>query len=215
MTLRARLASIASLVCLAAIRPLAAQADPGSLPDTSSAVLARPTGPAVGANRLGIGPIAADTVRRRPRAIEYSDLYYTRLTIHRWASYAELPLFAAEWAVGQKLLNQQNSGTVVDRHSSLRSTHQALASVLGGLFAVNTVTGVWNLYESRHEPAGRTKRIIHSLLMLTADAGFAYTASVAGDARRTSTGVTTHRNAAITSMGIATVSTVMMWLWKN
>lgn len=214
MTLRTGLASIASLVFLAAIRPLAAQAEPGSLPDTASAVLARPTGPAIGADRLGIGPIAVDTVRR-PRAIEYSDLYYTRLKIHRWASYAELPLFAATWAVGQKLLNQQSSGTTYDQHSSLRSTHQALASVLGGLFAVNTVTGVWNLYEARHEPAGRTKRIIHSLLMLTADAGFVYTASTASDERRTGTGINTHRNAAITSMGVATVSTLMMWLWKN
>ncbi len=213
MTLRIRLVSIAALSLCAATRPIAAQADPGSPPDTSSAVLPRPAGPALGADRLGIGPIVADTARR-PRAIEYSELYYTRLTIHRWASYAELPLFAATWAVGQKLLNQQSSGTY-DRHSSLRSTHQALASVLGGLFAVNTVTGVWNLYESRHEPVGRTKRIIHSLLMLTADAGFAYTASTASGARRTTTGVNTHRNAAITSMGIATVSTLMMWLWKN
>jgi hypothetical protein len=214
VTLRIRLVSIAALALFAATGSLAAQADPGSLPDTSSAVLPRPTGPAVGADRLGIGPVAADTVRRRPKAIEYSDLYYTRLTIHRWASYAELPLFAATWAVGQKLLNQQSSSTY-DRHSSLRSTHQALASVLGGLFAVNTVTGVWNLYESRHEPAGRAKRIIHSLLMLTADAGFAYTASTASDERRTGTGINTHRNAAITSMGIATVSTLMMWLWKS
>jgi hypothetical protein len=207
-----RLVSAAALLVFGALQPLGAQANMAPRADSPGAVLPRSLGPVIGSNRLGIGPMVQDTVRR-PRAIEYSDLYYTRLTIHRWASYAELPLFAAEWMVGQKLLTEQRTSNV--RHSSLRSTHQALAATLGGLFAVNTVTGVWNLYESRHEPAGRTRRIIHSLAMLTADAGFMYTASTAGDARETSTGVNTHRNAAIASMGIATASTLMMWLWKN
>ena len=34
---------------------------------------------------------ASDTVRKRRKAIEYSDAYYTRLEIHRIASYTELP----------------------------------------------------------------------------------------------------------------------------
>jgi hypothetical protein len=215
VSLPSRFAAVAVLVLLVAGQPLAAQADLTSPIDSSSAVLPRPSGPAIGANRLGIGPMTLPDTVRRPRAIEYSDMYYTRLTIHRWASYAELPLFAAEWIVGQQLINQTTTAGTIDRHSPLRSTHQAIASGLGALFAVNTVTGVWNLYESRHEPAGRVKRIVHSLLMLTADAGFMYTASTARNARLTTTGVNTHRNAAIASMGIATVSTLMMWFWKN
>lgn len=214
MTQRIRFASIASLLIVAATRPLAAQADPGSLTDTSSAVAARPTGPAIGANRLGIGPTVSPDTVRRPRAIEYSDLYYTRLSIHRWASYAELPLFAAEWVVGQKLLNEQRT-TNAGEHSSLRSAHGALTGGLEALFAVNTVTGLWNLYESRREPAGRARRVVHSLLMLAADAGFLYTASLADDDRRSATANEKHRSAALTSMGIATVSTLMMWLWKS
>ena len=41
-------------------------------------------------------PVVADTpvARPRPRAIEYSDAYNTRLTIHRIGSYTMLPLFA-------------------------------------------------------------------------------------------------------------------------
>ena len=37
-------------------------------------------------------PLPLDTpVVQRPRAIEYSDAYYTRLTIHRLGSYAIVP----------------------------------------------------------------------------------------------------------------------------
>jgi len=43
---------------------------------------------------------------------------------------------------------------------------------------LNSVTGVWNLWESRHQPAGRTRRTLHGLLMLAADAGFGATASM-------------------------------------
>jgi hypothetical protein len=93
------------------------------------------------------------------------------------------------------------------------------------LFAVNTVTGVWNLVEARHDPSGRTRRNLHALGMLLADAGFAWTASLAGGAHERDDfgGITTarvdagtrHRNVAIASMSIATVSTLMMWLWKD
>lgn len=214
MTLRTRLASVVSLVLIAAAHSLGAQADLASRADTSSTVLPRPTGPELGADRLGIGPTTVPDTVRRPRAIEYSDMYYTRLAIHRWASFAELPLFAAEWMVGQKLLNEQRT-TNAGEHSSLRSAHGALTGGLEALFAVNTVTGLWNLYDSRHEPAGRTKRVVHSILMLAADAGFMYTASLAADDRRSTTANEKHRSAALTSMGIATVSTLMMWLWKN
>jgi hypothetical protein len=155
----------------------------------------------------------SDTGEARPRAIEYSDAYGTRLAIHRYASYAELPLFAAEYALGQRILNGERTG---DRASSgTRSAHKVVAGGLGILFAVNTVTGVWNLVEARHDPSGRTRRNLHALGMLVADAGFLWTASLAGDARESLDAANRHRNAAIASISVATVSTVMMWLWKD
>ena len=66
--------------------------------------------------------------------------------------------------------------------SGTRSAHRVVAGALGVLFAVNTVTGVWNLIEARNDPAGRTRRNLHALGMLLADAGFLYTASLAGGA---------------------------------
>lgn len=166
----------------------------------------------------GIGLHAApeaphpDTTRRR--AIEYSDAYAIRLKIHQIGSYAELPLFAAEYVLGQKLLTDERNNVNL-RGSSLRGAHRTVALGLGVLFASNTVTGVWNLVESRHDPAGRTRRWIHSLAMLAADGGFLLTAQSAGQARRTDAGANRHRNLAIGSMSLAAASTIMMWLWRN
>jgi hypothetical protein len=156
------------------------------------------------------GMAAADTTPRRRRAIEYSDAYTTRLTIHRYGSYAMLPLFAAEYALGDRLMNQTTTPA-----SWVKPTHIGVAAGLGALFTVNTVTGVWNLYDSRHDPAGRTRRIIHSVLLLASDASMAYTGiTTSQDADRSLDGRTRHRNAALTSFGIATAGTVMMWLWR-
>jgi hypothetical protein len=168
------------------------------------------------------GPVSDDQpdTTRRPRAIEHSDFYYTRLAVHRYASYATIPLFTAEFIVGRKLFNEGPNAS-----HSLRSLHGTLATGLGALFVVNTVTGVWNLWESRHEPEGRTRRTIHALLMLTADAGFVATASTAPherDDRLGGTGApivrgspTTHQALAIGSMGLALGSYLMMLIWKN
>jgi hypothetical protein len=57
--------------------------------------------------------------------------------------------------------------------------------------------------------------------MIAADAGFAYTGIVAGDAGEgddegeAGDGRTRHKNAALVSMGISTIGTAMMWLWKD
>ena len=167
---------------------------------------------ALAPNFADSAPAPADT-GGRPRAIEYSDAYGTRLAIHRYASYAELPLFAAEFALGQRILNGERTGDFAG--SGTRSAHAAVAGGLGVLFAVNTVTGVWNMIEARHDPAGRTRRNLHALGMLLADAGFLYTASLAENARESVDGANRHRNAAIASISVATASTLMMWLWKD
>ena len=49
------------------------------------------------------------------------------------------------------------------------------------LFAVNTVTGVWNLSEGRKDPNHRTKRMVHGILMAVADAGFVATGVMTPD----------------------------------
>jgi hypothetical protein len=178
---------------------------------------AEPVAPSLSASlwelRAGSGSDSQATPARRPMAFEYSDGYYKRLKIHKYASYATLPLFVAQYAVGQKLYNG-------DASDSLRSAHTALAVGTGALFAVNTVTGVWNLMEARKDPHKSTKRTVHSILMLVADAGFVATGLTAPESEHENefgfeqegggSGSSTHRAIALTSMGIATVAYLMM-----
>jgi hypothetical protein len=137
-----------------------------------------------------------------PQLIEYSDGYFTRLTIHKWASYLMLPLFVSDFIVGQKLINGNGS-------DNLRNVHGALAGGIAGLFAVNTVTGGMNMIEGWHDPYGRTRRTIHSALMILADIGFVVTAALAneneneGGSFSPSVSNTTHRTVAIASMSTA------------
>lgn len=152
-----------------------------------------------------------DTVprRKRPRAIEYSDAYYTRLRIHQIASYAELPLFATEYVLGERLLKEERTGFP---SGGLKTAHSTVALGLGALFTINTVTGGWNLWESRSDPAGRTLRLIHSAAMLGADLGFAWAGASGGGAKRSQSGANQHRAISISSMALATAGTAMMWL---
>lgn len=159
-----------------------------------------------------IAAFAADTGRRRPRAIEYSDFYGVRLEIHRVASYATLPLVVGEFALGQSLYNHPpgSSGTL--------TAHQITALGLAGLFGVNTVTGAWNLWDGRHDPNDRTRRYIHAALMFISDAGFVAAGASAPGRRRVLTdpaAATNHRTIALTSMGVALVGYGMMLIWKK
>ena len=153
----------------------------------------------------------ADTTHRR-HAVEYSDWYYKRLTIHKVASYATIPLFAAEYVLGDKLY----SGT---GDNSTRSAHKAVGAGIGVLFGVNTVTGVWNLWEGRQVAEGRARRTTHAVLMLLADAGFVATGALAPKGNEDTFEAnqndrSRHRTVAVTSMGVSLASYVMMYLWK-
>jgi hypothetical protein len=154
---------------------------------------------------------------QRPRAIEMSDAYHTRLTIHFIASFATLPLFVAEYLIGVKLYN--NFPDTTSSGQSLRQTHRLLALGVGGLFAVNTITGAWNLWDSRKQPEGAARRYIHSGLMFLADAGFVATGLTAPKGRRRFTSAPSarrlHRAIAIGSMGTALASYAMMLIWRN
>ncbi len=181
-----------------------------------SAAEAGDLGPRVAPRFESVEPAlaAADSGRPRPRAIEYSDLYYTRLAIHRVASYATIPLFAAEYVLGSKLYRNPPGS------QATQEWHRAVALGVAGLFTVNTITGAWNLWDSRHDPAGRTRRYIHAALMFLADAGFVATGATAPSPRRIlfsaqPVNLSTHRTIAMASMGTALASYAMMLFWKN
>ena len=154
-------------------------------------------------------PLDTPRVRPRPRAIEYSDAYNTRLTIHRIGSYTMLPLFAAEWYLGDQLLNGTNPP------GWMKTAHAGVAGGLGVLFTVNTVTGLWNLWDARQEPAGRARRYLHTGLMLASDAGFAWAGAIGGDAKRNYLTAQRHRNIALGSIALSTAGTALMWFWRN
>jgi hypothetical protein len=171
-------------------------------------ILSKPLLSAVEAD-LGQAADQATTGRRRPVAVEYSDAYKLRNKIHKLASYATLPLFVAEYWAGAYMYAYP-----VNITPSLQSTHRTLGIAIGSLFAVNTVTGVWNLVEGRKDPNHRSRRMLHGITMLVADAGFALAGSMRPSLRN---GVDdyyhqrmVHRAIATTSMVVAGVSYLMM-----
>lgn len=149
---------------------------------------------------------------QRPVAVTHSRAFEVRSKIHKYASYATVPLFVAQYLVGQKLYDGTGGETA-------KSAHGALVIGMAGLFAVNSVTGVWNLWEDRHEPKGRAKRWIHGLMMLGAGAGFVATGATAPDDDDDGGGVSStnrslHRNLAIGSMGVSAASYLFMFLTR-
>lgn len=155
----------------------------------------------------------ADTTPPRPRAVVLSDAYSTRLTIHRTTAYAILPLFVYQYLVGQRLWDGVHS--VEGPPGWVRPAHRAGAVAIGTAFGVNTVTGAWNLWETRSQPEGRTARLLHAASMTTALAGFTYAgARLSREARRDADKRRQHRNVALGSMGITLVSGTLMW-WSN
>ena len=158
------------------------------------------------AEHLDLSTPASTTIEeQRPTAYQYSDFYNTRRKIHMIASWATIPMVIGESIAGMKLYDGDGS-------ESAKSAHGAFTAGLAALFGVNSVTGVWNLVEGRHDPNGRTRRIVHSALMLGADAGFVLAASLApdDDDGNFTSDRSAHRNVAITSMAVATASYIYM-----
>lgn len=144
-----------------------------------------------------------------PRATEYSDAYRLRAKIHRISSFATLPLFGTEAILGQSLYS--------DPSSSKKDAHLMVAGGIGALFAVNTVTGVWNLVESRKDPDKRGRRLLHGVLMLSADAGFFATAALGPESEHGEVegSRSTHRAVAFTSIGLASAGYLIMLFGGN
>jgi len=119
-----------------------------------------------------------------------------------------LPLFAASYFSGSEIL--QASEESREAASWATNIHAPAATGTAGLFGVNTITGGMNLWEGRKDPNGRTRRIVHSVLFITASAGFVYTGILAGEAEESQDKRLQHRNVAIASMSVATLSWLIM-----
>jgi hypothetical protein len=195
--------------------PLAA-ADTGLVPDAVVVSVAAPdtlpvAGPAVVATRVGITPAPADAgdgarvMHALPPAVQLSDAYYTRLRIHRLMSYAMVPLFIGSYLSGDQLLEKGR-----DAPTWARRTHPAFATGSAVVFGVNQVTGWWNLIEGWKEKEGRTSRVLHSVAMTIATAGFVYAGSIGEEARDNGDTRNRHRAVALGSMGISAAS----WLFQ-
>jgi len=191
---------------LAFLLTLASPADTGRAPvDTLGTISSRLAAP------LALQITEDTTVRRRHKAIEVSDWYARRLRIHRIDAYAMIPLFAFQAAAGNELY-QKGSGA----DDWAKTGHRVGATGLATVFGVNTVTGLWNLWDSRAVPQGRTKRTLHTLLMLASDAGFTYAGVHLSEKAENDAGARSeHRKLAYASIGTALVGTGMMIIWRK
>lgn len=152
-----------------------------------------------------------DTPHTRPRVIEVSDWYSRRLTIHRWVAYGTVPVFAVQWYAGKQLYDKSRAAP-----TWAKTTHRVGATMLAGMFTVNTVTGAWNWWDSRAVSKGRVFRTMHALSMLAADAAFSYTgAQLANEAETSSSKRRLHRTVALYSMGLTVLSGTAMKLWNK
>ena len=174
-----------------------AVATPPPIPASASAAVVPPrAGAPLPVERFGS---PADSV------FEYSTAYYTRLDIHRFGSYAMLPLFAFQYLAGQQLFDKSSEAPAWAREG-----HGVAATAVAGLFTVNTITGVWNLWEGRRDPKDRRRKLVHAVLMLAAEAGFAATGLLADEAEESASKRSAHRTVALVSVGAATVGYLSM-----
>src|SRR4051812_45541062 len=155
---------------------------------------------------------APDTVRRkRPKAVEVSEWYGRRLTIHRTLSYVTIPVFAAQYVAGERLFKESSAAP-----TWAKTTHRVGASTLAGIFTVNTVTGLWNLWDSRSTADHRALRTVHALMMLGADGAFTYAGvKLSEDAERSQEKRRLHRTVALAAMGVTVANGVIMKLFNK
>lgn len=142
----------------------------------------------------------------RPKAVEVSDWYAKRLTIHRRVSYALIPMFGLQTLAGREIWTNANAAPVW-----AKTGHRVGATAIAGAFTVNVVTGVWNLWDSRSTREGRALRYIHAVSMLTASAGFTYAgAYLSNEAETDLDARKLHRTIALSSVGLTAVSGILM-----
>lgn len=172
--------------------------------EASTAVV--PAVPVPGWQPAGLVLIQDTIVRRRPKAVVYSDWYSRRVTIHKTLSWAMLPLFAASYLSGNELINKGG-----DAPDWAETVHAPAAAATAAVFGANALTGTWNLWEGRKDPNGRVRRVLHSVLFMAASGGFAYTGTqLAEEAEQSLERRRSHRNLALASMGASTASWLIM-----
>ena len=193
-----RILSAAVLICFASLAVSAQDDTSDEIRDSAAQTLATNTTQA---------PTPPAPPQAQPPTV-YTHAYEVRADIHKYASYATLPLYAGEFALGQSLYNDPGNGT-------RRSLHGAVGAGIIGLAAVNTVTGAWNLWVSRHDTTGRKLRVTHSVLTLASNAGFVAAWATAPSSHNRGTPAynsdkVTHRNIAVASIGVGTVGYLIM-----
>ena len=161
---------------------------------------------------VSLAQAPVDTPRtRRPRAIEVSDWYSRRLTIHRYVAYATVPVFALQWAAGDRLYKRGSQAP-----TWAKTMHRVGATSLAGMFTVNTVTGAWNWWDSRSASQGRVLRTLHALSMVGSDAAFTYAGIKLSDEAETSAVKRRqHRTVALSAMGVTVISGLAMKLMNR
>jgi hypothetical protein len=144
--------------------------------------------------------------QQRVKAVEVSEWYGRRLTLHRRLSYSIIPLFGFQYAAGSQIWDK---GAAAPQWA--RRGHRIGAATLAGVFTVNTVTGVWNMWESRGVPQGRTRRWIHATSMLAADVGFTWAGARLSEQAETSLEKRRlHRTVALSSIALSLTSGLIM-----
>jgi hypothetical protein len=155
-------------------------------------------------------PLDTPKVRRR-HAIEVSDWYGRRLTIHRYVAFATIPVFALQWAAGDQLYKKSAAAP-----TWAKTMHRVGATSLAGMFTVNTVTGAWNWWDSRSTAQGRVLRTLHAVSILGADAAFTYAgAKLSNEAEMSADKRRQHRTVALSAMGVTVVSGLAMKLFNK
>lgn len=151
-------------------------------------------------------PVDTPPPRPRPQAVEVSDSYERRLTVHRRLAYATLPLFAFQYAAGSQIWDRGAAAP-----AWARTGHRIGAATIAGVFVANVVTGSMNYWESRGVEEGRALRTVHALSMLAATAGFTWAGAVLSEQAETDFEKRRlHRTVALTSIGITVSSGVLM-----
>lgn len=196
-----------AVVAAQAVAPLSGPVEPAEhlVPPAGPVVTARFATVAPPALPSGLSAAPAVVPTPRDTVIEYSAAYYRRLDIHRWGSYAMLPLFAFQYAAGRELFDKSSAAP-----DWARDGHGIAATGVAALFGVNTITGVWNLYEGWNDPQEHGRKVFHAAMMLLADAGFVATGILADEAEHSASNRELHRTVALTSIGVATIGWASM-----
>jgi len=148
---------------------------------------------------------------QRVRAIEVSEWYARRLTLHRRLSYTVIPLFAFQYAAGRQ---KWDKGAAAPAWAT--TGHKVGAVAIGTVFLANTVTGAWNLWDSRSVEEGRARRYLHAASMLAADAGFTWAgARLSREAETSFEKRKLHRTVALSSIALSVTSGLIMMLTND